>query len=45
MIQNLILYLPGRIGMISVADTNTIRDVVMWEIKGTGIQMGHGSKN
>ncbi|CAF2091842.1 unnamed protein product [Rotaria magnacalcarata] len=35
---------PSGIGMIGVADTNTIRDVVMWEIKGTGIQIGYGSE-
>ncbi|CAF3204353.1 unnamed protein product [Rotaria socialis] len=35
---------PSGIGMMGVADTNTIRDVVMWEIKGTGIQIGYGSE-
>jgi hypothetical protein len=32
------------IAMAGVADTNTIRDVIMWEIKGTGIQIGYGSE-
>jgi hypothetical protein len=27
-----------------VADTNTVRDVFIWEIKGTGIQIGYGSE-
>ncbi|UJR07336.1 hypothetical protein I4U23_011623 [Adineta vaga] len=27
-----------------VADTNTIRDVIMWEIRGTGIEIGYGSE-
>lgn len=34
----------GGIAMAGVADTNTIRDVIMWEIKGTGIQIGYGSE-
>jgi hypothetical protein len=32
------------IAMVGVADTNTVRDVIMWEIKGTGIQIGRGSE-
>ncbi|CAF2101191.1 unnamed protein product [Rotaria magnacalcarata] len=32
------------IAMMGVADTNTIRDVIMWNIKGTGIQIGYGSE-
>ncbi|CAF3792045.1 unnamed protein product [Rotaria sp. Silwood1] len=32
------------IAMVGVADTNTIRDVIMWKIKGTGIQIGYGSE-
>ncbi|CAF1238489.1 unnamed protein product [Adineta steineri] len=36
--------ISGGIAMIGVADTNTIRDVIMWEIKGTGIQIGYGSE-
>ncbi|CAF5031021.1 unnamed protein product, partial [Rotaria sp. Silwood1] len=32
------------IAMVGVADTNTIRDIIMWEIKGTGIQIGYGSE-
>ncbi|CAF4085478.1 unnamed protein product [Rotaria sp. Silwood2] len=35
---------PSGIAMIGVADTNNIRDVIMWEIKGTGIQIGYGSE-
>ncbi|CAF1076180.1 unnamed protein product, partial [Didymodactylos carnosus] len=35
---------PGGIAMVGVADTNTVRDVLMWEIKGTGIEIGHGSE-
>ena len=34
----------GGIAMVGVADTNTIRDVIIWEIKGTGIQIGRGSE-
>ena len=30
--------------MRGVADTNTIRDVVMWDIQGTGIEIGYGSE-
>ncbi|CAF1129288.1 unnamed protein product [Adineta steineri] len=36
--------ISGGIAMIGVADTNTIRDVIMWEIKGTGIKIGYGSE-
>ncbi len=32
------------IAMKGVADTNTIRDVIMWEIQGTGIEIGYGSE-
>lgn len=35
---------PSGIAMVGVADTNTIRDVIMWEIRGTGIQIGFGSE-
>jgi hypothetical protein len=34
----------GGIAMAGVADTNTVRDVGMWVIKGTGIQIGYGSE-
>ena len=34
----------GGIAMVGVADTNNVRDVLLWEIKGTGIQIGHGSE-
>ncbi|CAF1194458.1 unnamed protein product [Adineta ricciae] len=27
-----------------VADTNTVRDVIMWDIRGTGIEIGYGSE-
>ncbi|CAF3872688.1 unnamed protein product [Rotaria sp. Silwood1] len=30
--------------MTGVADTNIIRDVVMWEIRGTGTEVGYGSE-
>ena len=30
--------------MISVADTNTVRNVVLWESKGVDINNGHGSE-
>jgi hypothetical protein len=36
--------ITGGIAMTGVADTNTIRDVIIWEIKGTGIQIGYGSE-
>ena len=35
---------PSAIAMAGVADTNTVRDVLMWEIHGTGIKIGHGSE-
>ena len=36
--------ISGGIAMVGVADTNNIRDVLLWEIKGTGIQIGRGSE-
>ncbi len=36
--------LPGGIAMKGVADTNTVRDVILWGITGTGIEIGHGSE-
>ncbi len=36
--------LSSGINLAGVADTNTIRDVIMWGIKGTGIQIGYGSE-
>lgn len=35
---------PSGIAMLGVADTNTIRDVGICQIQGTGIQIGHGSE-
>lgn len=35
---------PGGIAMKGVADTNMINDVEIWVIKGTGIEIGHGSE-
>ena len=34
----------GGIAMVGVADTNTLRDIIMVGIKGTGIQIGYGSE-
>lgn len=36
--------IAGGISMNGVADTNTVRDVIMWDIKGTGIEIGYGSE-
>jgi hypothetical protein len=36
--------LSSGICFSGVADTNTVRDVIMWEIHGTGIEIGHGSE-
>ncbi len=36
--------LISGINLAGVTDTNTIRDVIMWGIKGTGIQIGYGSE-
>ena len=35
---------PSGIGMLGVADTNNIRDVLITQIQGTGIQIGYGSE-
>ena len=36
--------LGGGIAMVGVADTNTLRDIIMVGIKGTGVQIGYGSE-
>jgi len=35
---------PSGIRMMKVADTNTVRDVQMWGVLGTGIEIGIGSE-